>query len=201
MARIGVFGGTFDPIHYGHLAAAVNARHAAGLDQVLLVVANLPWQKEGDRDLTSAVARFGLVREAVVGVAGLEASDIEIIRGGTSYTIDTLVELREKSAEDEYFLIVGADAAAGITSWERCEDLPKFARLVVVNRPGHPKPSNIGEFDSPIFAEIPSLAISSTDIRQRVADGRPLEYLLPPGAVEYIRRNGLYRVGSRLYSE
>ena len=192
MARIGIFGGTFDPIHFGHLAAAVNARHAAGLDRILLVVANVPWQKEGTRELTPARTRFELVRQAVEGIDGLEASDVEIKRGGLSYTIDTVSELRRVFPLDRFFLVVGADAAAGIEEWERTEELPALAELVVVNRPGHPRPENLGGWERAIMAEIPSLDISSTDLRQRARDDRPLEFLMPRGAIEYIRENQLY---------
>ncbi len=192
MARIGIFGGTFDPIHFGHLAAAVNARHAAGLDRILLVVANVPWQKEGTRELTPARTRFELVRQAVEGIDGLEASDVEIERGGLSYTIDTVSELRRVFPSDRFFLVVGADAAAGIQEWERTEELPALAELVVVNRPGHPRPEKLGRWERAIMAEIPSLDISSTDLRQRARDDRPLEFLMPRGAIEYIRENQLY---------
>ena len=193
MARVGIFGGTFDPIHFGHLAPAVNARQAAGLDRILLVVANVPWQKEGTRELTPAQTRFELVRQAVEGIDGLEASDVEIKRGGLSYTIDTVSELRRLFPSDRFFLVVGADAAAGIEDWERTEELPALSELVVVNRPGHPRPEKLGGWSKAIMAEIPSLDISSTDLRQRARDDRPLEFLMPSGAIEYIRQNQLYR--------
>ena len=133
--RIGIFGGTFDPIHVGHLVAAVNAKAALRLDRVLMVVANVPWQKAGDRAVSSAADRLALVEAAVGDVPGLEASPIEIERGGESYTADTLDELHRAAPDDELFLIVGWDVAAALTTWARQEKIQRLATLVVVNRP------------------------------------------------------------------
>src|SRR5262245_40798863 len=121
--RIGVFGGTFDPPHVGHLVTAVNVRHELGLDRVLLEVANRPWQKEGGRTISPAEDRFALVSAAVASVEGLEASRIEINRGGPSYTADTLVELVRRFPGAAVFTILGSDAAAAILTWERHEDV------------------------------------------------------------------------------
>src|ERR1700686_440448 len=132
----GVLGGTFDPIHVGHLVAAVNARHALGLDRVILMVANVPWQKVNGRSVTSAEDRLALVEAAVGDVPGLEASRLEIDRGGESYTADTLAELAEAHPGAELFLIVGADVAGALSPWDRREATQKPAILVVVNRPG-----------------------------------------------------------------
>jgi nicotinate-nucleotide adenylyltransferase len=191
--RIGIFGGTFDPIHVGHLVAAVNARVAADLDELLLVVSNSPWQKEGSRAITPAEMRFLLVKDAVLGVDGLSASDIEIRRGGSSFTIDTVEELNEADPEVEVVLVVGADAAAGLTTWHRYEELAKRVELVVVNRPGaFVEPATLSDW-SVSFVEVPSLAVSSTEIRQRVADGRPLDFLVSRHTIEFIASNHLYR--------
>jgi nicotinate (nicotinamide) nucleotide adenylyltransferase len=133
---LGILGGTFDPVHVGHLVAAVNAKHALDLDRVLLVVANEPWQKVGSRPVTSAADRLALVAAAVEGVEGLEASGIEIERGGPSYTADTVAELKDRWPDVELDLIVGADAAAGLGEWERIEEVRSKVVLVVVNRPG-----------------------------------------------------------------
>ena len=139
--RVGIFGGTFDPIHVGHLVAAVNAKDALGLDRVLLVVANVPWQKADLRAVSSAEDRLALVDAAVGDVPGLEASRLEIDRGGESYTADTLSELRQSGPNDELFLIVGWDVAGDLATWERHEEIQRLATLVVVNRPGagHPQ--------------------------------------------------------------
>ncbi len=193
--RIGIFGGTFDPIHVGHLAAAVNAKAGAHLDKVLMVVANIPWQKEGLRKVQPAAERLALVRAAVSGVEGLEASDIEIKRGGESYTIDTVLEIRKQFPNDELFLIIGADVASELDTWERADDLADLVTLVIVNRPGSVRPSNLGERWSYLEVEVPSLDISSTDLRARAIEGRPLDYLIPSAAIDYIRQHKLYVPG------
>lgn len=171
--RLGVLGGTFDPIHIGHLAVAVDVRHDWQLDRVLLVVANSPWQKEGTRPISPAEDRFAMVAAAVADYDGLEADRLEIDRGGPSYTVETLEEL---SADDrELFLIVGADVADELDTWVRSDDVRRLATLVVVAR---------------------DLQVSSSDLRRRVRDGRPLDVLVPAGALRVIRERGLYADGS-----
>ncbi len=189
--RIGIFGGTFDPPHVGHLAAAVNVRHALALDVVLLVVANVPWQKVGARPVSPAADRLELVRLAVGDVDGLEVDDREIRRGGESYTADTVAELLAEDPTRDLFVVVGSDAAAGLPTWERVDEVRAAASFVVVDRPG-------GSWAPPAGwqverVEVPRLEISSTDLRARVADGRPLDYLVPPAVVSGIDRLGLYR--------
>lgn len=190
--RIGVFGGTFDPIHIGHLVAAQNAQHAGALDRVLFVVANVPWQKEGTREVTDATLRYLVVEEVLRDIDGLEASDLEIRRGGRSYTIDTLMELKARCPEDELFLVVGADAASEMPTWERAEELSRFAELIIVNRYGYPMLEHVLDFTHPILAEMPWLDISSTDLRARVREERPLQFLLPETAIRAIRTHELY---------
>jgi len=192
-------GGTFDPVHVGHLVAAVNARHELGLDRVLLVVANEPWQKVGSRPVTAAADRLALVEAAVEGVDGLEASGLEIERGGPSYTADTVAELEARWPGTELNLIVGADAAAGLGSWERLEEVRSKVVLVVVNRPGTtidpPDPAGLLSGWDVRMVEVPALEISSTDLRDRVSGGRPLDFLIPMPAIRVIRERGLYPVG------
>ncbi|MGD0219195.1 MAG: nicotinate-nucleotide adenylyltransferase [Acidimicrobiales bacterium] len=194
--RIGVFGGTFDPIHVGHLVAAVNARHALGLDQVLFVVANEPWQKVGDRPVSPAADRLALVDAALGDVDGLEASRLEIDRGGPSYTVDTIEELQRLQPTAELFLIVGADVVAGLATWERLDEVRRATTIVVVNRPGStpvlPGPTGPLAGWNAVAIEIPALEISSTDLRERAATGRPLDYLIPEGAVRMIKERELY---------
>lgn len=194
--RLGILGGTFDPVHVGHLVAAVNARHALDLDRVLLVVANEPWQKVGSRPLTPAADRLALVEAAVSGVKGLESSAIEIERGGPSYTADTVAELRARWPDAELNLIVGADAATGLDSWERIEEVRSKVVLVVVNRPGTTidplAPASPLEGWDVRMLEVPALEISSTELRDRVASGRPLDFLVPMPAIRVIRERGLY---------
>jgi nicotinate-nucleotide adenylyltransferase len=189
--RIGVFGGTFDPPHVGHLVTAVNVRHALRLDVVLLVVANVPWQKVGERAVSAATDRLAMVESAVAGVRGLEACDLELQRGGVSYSADTLDSLRRREPAAELFLVVGGDAAAGLPTWERIDELRRLATIVVVDRPGVTAPLPPGwELER---VEVPRLEVSSTDLRARVGDGRPLDYLLTPGVIDSIRARGLYR--------
>jgi nicotinate-nucleotide adenylyltransferase len=179
----------------GHLAAAVNARYAAALDKVLLVVANQPWQKEGLRALSPAADRLAMVEAAVDGVEGLAASDMEIERAGPSYTADTLGALTEEHPGAQLFLIVGADAACGLGTWERLGEVANLASLVVVNRPGSPPPSTPEGWKNVQLVEVPALDISSTEMRARVADGRPLEGLAVPAVIRCIRERGLYAGG------
>lgn len=190
--RLGIFGGTFDPPHVGHLVTAVNVRHDLQLDQVLLVVNNQPWQKVGTRAITPAADRFALVEAAVAGVEGLEASAVEIERGGMSYTADTLVELARSEPAPELFVILGADAAGGLTTWEQADAVRDLATVVVVDRPGSQTATPLPGW-SWLRVEVPRLEVSSTDLRARVVDGRPLDYLLPPGVIATIEARGLYR--------
>ena len=183
-----MLGGTFDPVHTGHLVAAVNVRHALNLDRVLLVVANAPWQKSGRR-ITPAADRLAVVQAAVRGTAGVEASSIEIDRGGESFTADTLEQLEQPGRE--LFLIVGSDVAADLHTWRRPDVVARLATLVVVTRGGSPD-VDPGPPWRVEHVRIPKLDISSSDLRARAADGRPLEHLVPLAAIACIRERGLY---------
>ena len=185
-----MLGGTFDPIHIGHLVAASDTRDALDLDRVLLVVANQPWQKAGTRQITPAGDRLALVEACVADVDGLEASSIEIDRGGESYTVDTTRDLAERHPGAELFLIVGADVVDDLHTWVRHDELRELCDLVVVNRPG----SDVTEPDGWRVhrVEIPALDVSGSAIRQRVAEGRPIDFLVPPGGVHCIRERRLY---------
>ncbi len=194
--RIGIFGGTFDPIHVGHLVAAVNARHALALDRVIMMVANIPWQKAGVRAVSTAEDRLALVEAAVGGVPGLEAGSLEIERGGESYTADTLAAMSAKNPDDELFLIIGWDVAPVLTTWEKWEEVQRLATLVVVNRPDYPPPRALEEAGWRVAeVKVPNLEISSSDLRARAADGRPLDYLIPEAGVRCIRSRGMYAGG------
>jgi nicotinate-nucleotide adenylyltransferase len=191
--RLGVFGGTFDPIHDGHLAAAVNVRYALALDVVLLVVANEPWQKIGSRQITPARDRLALVEAAVRETPGLEACSLEIERGGPSYTADTLAELRATEPGAELFLILGTDAARGLQTWERVEEVVGRVRLVVLRRSGAgPPPERAGLLASSIVVEVPALRISSTELRARCAAGAPIDFLTPQAVQNEIAARCLY---------
>jgi nicotinate-nucleotide adenylyltransferase len=189
-----VFGGTFDPVHNGHLAAAVNVRERLGLDTVLLVVANIPWQKTATRAVTPAEERLAVVEAAIEGVEGLEASRLEIDRGGPSYTADTLAELARLDPAAELYLIVGSDLAPELSSWERVEEVRRLATLVVAARPGSQDCAAPRGWRQ-LRVEVPGLDISSSDLRARVAAGRPLDFLVPPAAIRCIQQLGLYAGG------
>ena len=171
--------------------AAVNVRHALALDRVLLVVANQPWQKSG-RVITPAADRLAVVQAAVEDTHGVEASSLEIDRGGDSYTADTLEQLVDE--ERELFLIVGEDVAHLLHTWRRPDVVARLATLVVVTRGGSP-PAHVGEPWKVEHVQIPALDISSSDLRARAADGRPLDYLVPRPAIDCIRERGLYAGG------
>jgi len=192
--RIGVFGGTFDPIHIGHLVAAVNVRHSLSLDCLYLVVANVPWQKEGSRAITPAEDRFAMVAAAVAAVPGLEASRLELDRGGRSYTADTLAAIAAASPGASLYTVVGADVADSMETWERASEVARLSTLVVVNRPGATRSAPLTGWRV-VEIEIPNLEVSSTDLRTRARDGRPLDYLVPDSAVQVIRSRGLYAGG------
>jgi nicotinate-nucleotide adenylyltransferase len=194
--RIGLFGGTFDPPHVGHLVTAVNVRHALNLDIVILMVANDPWQKSGARNVTTAQDRFAMVEAAVSVVDGVVAGRDEIDRGGPSYTADTLMALAEKHPGAELFTIVGDDAAAGLPSWTRVDQVAEYSQLVVVDRPG--VAVELPKQFSWLRVESPRLEVSSTDLRSRFSDGRPLDYLVTEPVLHVIEQRGLYGSAARM---
>ena len=193
--RIGILGGTFDPVHVGHLVGAVNARYSLGLDRVLLVVANEPWQKVDARAVTPARDRLAVVEAAVAGHEGIEASSLEIDRGGVSYTADTVAELAERHPGAELFLLVGADVVAGLDTWERVDQVRAGVTLVAMGRPGS-TPVDLGADVlrgwRAVSIEIPALEVSSTDLRERAAAGQPLDFLIPGPAISVLRARHLY---------
>ena len=187
--RVGLFGGTFDPPHVGHLVTAVNVRHALELDVVVLMVANVPWQKEGSRTITPAADRLAMVEAAVRDVPGLVPGRQEIDHGGPSYTADTLAVLAEQYPGADFFTIIGDDAAAGLRTWTRWEEVVERSQVVVVVRPGESVDVDGGiEW---IRVEVPRLEVSSTDLRARFTDGRPLDYLVTQPVLDVIRARGL----------
>ena len=189
--RIGVFGGTFDPVHNGHVAAAVNARRALGLERVLVVPARDPWQKK-DRALAPAEDRLAMLEAAMADVDGVEISRLELDRNGPTYTADTLEELHKRLPGTELFLIVGADAAADLAAWDRPDVIRELATIVIVSRADIDKPRSPGPGWRVEHVRIPALAISSTDLRRRAGRGEPLEGLMPPAAIRCLRERGLY---------
>jgi len=192
--RIGLFGGTFDPIHHGHLAAAWHVLQKSNLDEVWFVVANDPWQKSGGRLVTSASVRLAWVRDALSDVPGLAASDIEIERGGSSYTIDTVTSLQASHPEVSWSVVVGVDTAAQLDTWHRAAELRDMVEVVVVNRPG----TEIGDVPPGWrcqYVTIPNLDISSTELRALAAGGLSLRFLVPSGVAADIETTAVYGSG------
>lgn len=186
--RVGVLGGTFDPVHVGHLVAGVEARAALELDRVLFVVAGDPWQKRG-QVVASARDRLALVDAALEDVDGLEASPVEVERDGPSVTADTLEALG--GPDRDLFLILGADAVANMATWKRLDETRPLATVVVIERAGeHAEPP--GEGWKVEHVAIPRLDISSSDLRMRLSEGRPIDGLVPPTVVREIEKRGLY---------
>lgn len=186
--RVGILGGTFDPVHVGHLVVASDARVALTLDRVLLVVAGDPWQKRGEV-VAGPNDRLALVAAAVAGIEGLAASAVEVNREGPSVTADTLEALATPGRE--LFLLLGADAVANMPTWRRLEDTKHLATIVVVEREGeHAEPP--GEGWKVQHLAVPRLDVSSTDLRARLASGRPIHGLVPAPVVREIAERGLY---------
>ncbi|AUH68469.1 MULTISPECIES: nicotinate-nucleotide adenylyltransferase [Gordonia] len=204
--RIGVMGGTFDPIHNGHLVAGSEVAHRFGLDEVVFVPTGRPWQKEGDhapdpsRLVSPAEHRYLMTVIATASNPRFTVSRVDVDREGVTYTVDTLRDLRKTYPDDELYFITGADALETILSWHDWEDLFELANFIGVSRPGYElNATHLMEHlaakpaDALQMLEIPALAISSTDCRARAAAGRPVWYLVPDGVVQYIAKHGLYR--------
>jgi nicotinate-nucleotide adenylyltransferase len=189
--RLGVMGGTFDPIHNGHLVAASEVAAVLNLDEVLFVPTGEPWQKD---DVTPTSDRYLMTEIATAANPRFKVNTVDIDRSGPTYTVDTLRDLRSQYPDADLFFITGADAVSSIVDWKDSEVLWGLAEFVAVTRPGHV----LDLPDSPEGAiqvlEIPALAISSTDIRKRVAEGKPIWYLVPDGIVQFIAKHGLYGV-------
>jgi nicotinate-nucleotide adenylyltransferase len=200
--RIGVLGGTFDPIHYGHLAAAEECRAALGLDLVLFMPAGEPPHKRG-RDISPATDRVAMVELAIASNPHFRLSRIDVDHKGPSFTVRALEELRrEWGSETQLWFVMGADSLAEILTWRDPERLLTLARVAAVNRPGAPDPEPAalegalpGASSRIDVVEIPDLAISATDLRRRVATGRPVRYQLPEAVEDYVRQRKLYQVG------
>jgi nicotinate-nucleotide adenylyltransferase len=187
--RVGVFGGTFDPVHTAHVVAAAEVRHQVGLDRVLLVVAGDPWQKRG-RVVAPAEARYALVEAAVADIDGLEPCRVELDTSEPSVTAATLERLAAPGRE--LHLVLGADAVRNMPTWRRLEETRALAAVVVVERDGDAGVAPPGPGWRVAHVRIPRLEISSTDVRERLASGRPIDGLVPPAVVRSVRRLGLY---------
>ena len=197
--RIGVMGGTFDPVHHGHLVAASEVAGRFDLDEVVFVPTGQPWQKEL-RQVSPAEDRYLMTVIATASNPRFSVSRVDIDRGGLTYTKDTLRDLHTLNPDSDLYFITGADALASILSWHDLEELFAMARFVGVSRPGYELGrEHLADVleglpdDALTLLEIPALAISSTDCRRRAAEGRPLWYLMPDGVVQYISKRELYR--------
>ncbi|HEX6336540.1 MAG TPA: nicotinate-nucleotide adenylyltransferase [Jiangellaceae bacterium] len=192
--RLGVMGGTFDPIHHGHLVAASEVQAWFDLDEVIFVPTGQPWQKE-DREVSPAEDRYLMTVIATASNPRFSVSRVDIDRTGPTYTIDTLRDLKaERGAGWDLYFITGADALEQILTWRDVDELFELAHFVGCTRPGH-ELSNIGLPEGKVsLVEVPALAISSTECRERVSQGEPIWYLVPDGIVQYIAKRQLYTV-------
>ncbi|HNQ08452.1 MAG TPA: nicotinate-nucleotide adenylyltransferase [Tetrasphaera sp.] len=190
-ARLGVMGGTFDPIHHGHLVAASEVASLFGLDEVVFVPTGQPWQKSG-RSVSAAEHRYLMTVVATASNPRFTVSRVDIDRPGLTYTIDTLRDLHRERPDQELFFITGADALAQILSWKDADELFELAQFVGVTRPGYELTEHGLPADRVHLQEVPAMAISSTDCRERVAKGEPVWYLVPDGVVQYINKYRLY---------
>ena len=188
--RIGVMGGTFDPIHHGHLVAASEVAQSFDLDEVVFVPTGMPWQKT---KVTEGEHRYLMTVIATASNPRFTVSRVDIDRDGPTYTIDTLRDLKAARPDSELFFITGADAIAQILGWRNHDDLWHLAHFVAVSRPGHVLSTEGLPSEDVSQLEVPALAISSTDCRARVRAGNPVWYLVPDGVVQYIAKHHLYR--------
>ena len=193
--RIGIMGGTFDPIHHGHLVAASEAANLFKLDEVVFVPTGQPWQKS-EREVSAAEDRYLMTVIATASNPRFSVSRVDIDRPGPTYTIDTLSDLHNIFPTAELFFITGADALEKILTWREWEKAFDYATFVGVTRPGYLlRDTNLPEKyqDRVELVQIPAMAISSTDCRRRAHAGKPVWYLVPDGVVQYISKRGLYQ--------
>jgi nicotinate-nucleotide adenylyltransferase len=191
--RLGIMGGTFDPIHHGHLVAASEVGHFFSLDEVIFVPTGMPWQKNG-RKVSAAEDRYLMTVIATASNPRFSVSRVDIDRPGETYTIDTLRDLRaQRGPSAEFYFITGADALAKMISWRDADELFSMAQFVGCTRPGHQLTLPDLPSERISLVEIPALAISSIECRERVRDGNPIWYLVPDGIVQYISKRQLYR--------
>lgn len=188
--RVGVLGGTFDPIHLGHLALAREVRDAAHLDRVLFVPSGDPWQKQCVVGVSDRVA---MVRRAIAGQEGFFISLVDVDREGPTYTIDTLADLATQFPNDDLWFIIGADAARGMHTWHRSDELLRWGNFLVVSRPGESAPQAPEGMRNLELVQIPSVDVSSTICRQAIREGKPLDNFVPPAVGDYINEHGLYK--------
>ncbi|MFC7545407.1 nicotinate-nucleotide adenylyltransferase [Plantactinospora sp. GCM10030261] len=191
--RVGIMGGTFDPIHNGHLVAASEVADRFGLDEVVFVPTGQPWQK-ADETVTPAEDRYLMTVIATASNPTFQVSRADVDRSGPTYTVDTLRDIRlEYGPKAQLFFITGADALEKILSWKDAEQMFELAHFIGVTRPGFELSAAHLPADAVSLVQVPAMAISSTDCRARVAAGKPIWYLVPEGVVQYIAKRRLYR--------
>jgi nicotinate-nucleotide adenylyltransferase len=197
--RLGLFGGTFDPIHLGHLILAEQCRESCGLDRVWFVVAGSPPHKLEGR--TAVTHRLEMVRIAIAGNSAFEASEIEAVRPGPHYSVETLESVRHQRPGDDLFFLIGGDSLADLPFWREPGRIAQLATIVVVNRPGIAEvdPASLPDFGQGAYplrwVSIPPVGIASSDLRQRLAAGKSIRYMVPRGVEAYIEAQQLYRGG------
>ncbi len=189
--RLGVMGGTFDPVHHGHLVAASEVQARFGLDEVVFVPTGRPWQK-ADEEVSPAEHRYLMTVIATASNPRFTVSRVDVDRPGPTYTIDTLRDLSRQRPDSDLFFITGADALSQILGWKDVEEMWGLARFIGVTRPGHDLSDTGLPQDRVSLLEVPAMAISSTDCRDRVRADEPVWYLVPDGVVQYIGKHRLY---------
>jgi nicotinate-nucleotide adenylyltransferase len=190
--RVGIMGGTFDPIHHGHLVAASEVSQLYELDEVIFVPTGEPWQKS-HRQVSPAEHRYLMAVIATASNPRFWVSRVDIDRAGPTYTIDTIRDIAEQRPGADLHFITGADALSQILSWKQAEDALRLARFIGVTRPGYELSDDHLPTDAVQLLDVPAMAISSSDCRDRVRRGHPVWYLVPDGVVQYINKHRLYR--------
>ena len=193
MRRIGLFGGSFDPVHNAHVALARSALEALALDEVRWIPAGQPWQKT--RTLADAAHRQAMVALAIEGEPRFVLDPIELQRPGPSYMLDTVVELQAAQPDAQWFLIIGQDQQAGLPTWHGAEELVQRVTLAVAQRPGAPGDVQALQLADTLVhtVPLPPMALSSTEVRERCAAGQAIDHLVSQKVARYIGQHGLYR--------
>jgi nicotinate-nucleotide adenylyltransferase len=192
--KIGILGGTFDPPHLGHLIVAEYVRERLGLECVVFVPAVIPPHKQQRPDITPPEGRMEMVRRAIAGNPSFDLSDIEVRRGGISFTVDTLKELRMRHPSDELYLLLGMDNVRDFGTWKDPDMIKRMARVVIMTRPGYQiGPEARKDVKAMTLCEVPDIGISSREIRRLVAHGESVRYMVPASVLEYMTEHRLYQ--------